>query len=266
MQKIQISVIIPLYNASVFISETISSAVNQTYQPFEIIIVNDGSTDDSLEVVNDFISRYNGPIQIEVIDKPNEGVSKTRNLGMNLAKGEWIAFLDSDDLWLPNKLELQVKEILNNPDIDLIGTNRNGEKIKKFGFVTFDKLTKISSRLLLYKNFFSTPTVMIKKNIIGEIGSFDESQRYAEEGDYWIRICNRKNCFLLNESLVLTGGGKPDYGFSGLSGNLKQMEKGELKNLLTARRMGVINGIEYFFLIGYSILKYLRRLLIVKLR
>jgi len=266
MKDIQISVVIPLYNSTNSILETIKSVLNQTFLPYEIIIINDGSTDDSLAKVQKFIEQYNGNLNFKVIDKINEGVSKTRNLGIANASGNWIAFLDSDDIWLPNKLELQRFEINKNDNIDLIGTNRNGEVFKNFGLIKFNRLNKISSRILLYKNFFSTPTVMIKKHIIKDIGLFDENQKYAEEGDYWIRICNKKNCYLLNESLVLTGGGKPDFGFSGLSGNLKEMEKGELKNLLTARKMGVIGSFEYYFLVIYSLLKYWRRIIIVKLR
>ena len=108
--------------------------------------------------------------------------------------------------------------------------------------------------------------LIFKNKILSNIGFFDENQRFAEEGDYWIRICNKNNCYLLNESLVITGGGKPSFGFSGLSSNLWQMEKGELKNMKTALSLKIINLFEYFLLVIYSLLKFVRRLMIVKFR
>ena len=119
---------------------------------------------------------------------------------------------------------------------------------------------------MLLKTFLVTPSVIFKKKILDNTGFFDEQQKFAEEGDYWIRICNKNNCYLVNESLVITGGGKPNFGFSGLSSNLWQMEKGELKNMKTALNLKIINIFEYFFLVIYSIAKFIRRLIIVKLR
>jgi hypothetical protein len=127
-------------------------------------------------------------------------------------------------------------------------------------------LTKITPRLLLYKFVFVVPTVIFKRSILDTVGYFDENQRYAEEGNYFIRISNRFNCYLLNESLVLTGGGKAHFGGSGLTGNLSEMEKGELSNLKYAFKSHIVSIFEYPFLVVFSILKYFRRILIVKLR
>lgn len=262
-----ISVVIPMYNSSKTIIQSIRSVLDQSYNgEIEIIIVNDGSVDDSLSVVRNFCSSYSGHSSITIVDKKNGGVSSARNAGMKIAKGDFIALLDSDDQWDKNKLKEQMNVLSAYPEIDLLGCNRNNEIISSFIFKKFEKLTLISSRLLLYKNFFSTPTVIFRKNILEEVGFFDESQRFAEEGNYWIRICNKHTCMLLNESYVITGGGKPDFGYSGLSSNLLQMEKGELKNIKDALSLKIINYVEFIILNIYSVAKYLRRVLIVKLR
>ena len=117
-----ISVIIPLYNKEKSITDTVNSVLNQTFKDFELIIVNDGSKDNSLSVVNQFTDK-----RVKIIDKPNGGVSTARNAGMKRAEGEYIALLDSDDEWLPHKLERQIEVLNENPHIDFLGTNRNGE-------------------------------------------------------------------------------------------------------------------------------------------
>ena len=260
-----ISVIIPCYNAENTILNTLNSVFKQTNLPSEIIIVNDGSKDASLAIINKFISE-NHTIPIQLIDKENGGVSSARNMGMKKAKGDWIALLDSDDEWLPNKLERQIEIIESNSLIDFIGCNRNGERFDTFFGKKFELITKIEPKTFLLKNFFPVPTVVFRKSILNSIGYFDETQRYAEEGNFFIRIANQHNVYLLNESLVMTGGGKPDFGHSGLSGNLWAMEKGELKNIKDCLQLKVINIIEYPFYVLFSLLKFIRRVLIVKFR
>jgi glycosyltransferase involved in cell wall biosynthesis len=255
-----------MYNAQETIIKALESVRNQTYTGrIETIIVNDGSTDKSLEIVNDYID-HNSKLNIKVINRKNGGVSSARNAGMSIAKGDFIALLDSDDEWNESKLEQQVKVLVEDPEIDLLGCNRNGEVVNRFFLKKFERLTLITSRLLLYKNFFSTPTVIFKRDILKTVGFFDETQRFAEEGNYWIRICKDGKCMLLNESYVITGDGKPHFGYSGLSSNLAAMEKGELKNIKDALRLRIINHLEFIILNIYSLAKYLRRLVIVNLR
>lgn len=262
----KISVVIPMYNASKSIIKALDSIKFQTYKAdYQILIINDGSKDDSEAVVNQYILD-NPRMNITLISQENSGVSMARNVGLRLASGDYIALLDSDDEWLPNKIEKQLMVFEDNPQVDVLATNRNEEHFDSFLGKRFSHITKINSRLLLLKNFLSPPTVMMKKTVIDEIGFFEESQKYAEEGNYWIRVCNKKNCYLLNESLVLTGDGKPSFGHSGLSGNMWEMEKGELQNIHLALRLKIVNYIEYILLSIYSILKYFRRLIIVRVR
>ncbi|SHG48751.1 Glycosyltransferase involved in cell wall bisynthesis [Flavobacterium micromati] len=259
----KISVVIPMYNSSKTILKTLNSVKNQTVLPFEVIIVNDGSTDNSLAIIENFVNE-NTFLNISIIDKKNGGVSTARNAGIKASKGNWIALLDSDDEWLSNKLQRQTEILSQNPQIDFLGTNRNGEYFSSILWKKLDLLTKISPKLLLVKFIFVVPTVIFRKSITDTIGFFDESQRYAEEGNYFIRIVQKYNCYLLNESLVLTGGGKAHFGHSGLSGNMKEMEKGELKNIRDSLALEIINIFEYLLLVVFSILKYFRRVIVVK--
>jgi glycosyltransferase involved in cell wall biosynthesis len=266
ISSMMISVVIPMYNSAESILRSIGSVLNQTYKgTLEIIVVNDGSTDNSLKVVEDYICA-NNITNVIVVNKQNGGVSSARNAGMKQAKGDFIALLDSDDEWGENKLARQIEVLTDNPQITLLGCNRNNEVVSSFAFKRFSRLTPISARLLLLKNFFPTPTVIFRREILQTIGFFDELQRFAEEGNYWIRICSKESCALLNESHIITGGGKPDFGHSGLSANLLEMEKGELKNIKLALKLNIINYVEFLLLNVYSVTKYLRRLIIVNLR
>ncbi|MDV7697274.1 glycosyltransferase family 2 protein [Chryseobacterium soli] len=261
-----ISVIIPMYNSEKTITETLKSVFSQTCKPDEIIIVNDGSKDDSKNIVDQIINNNQSGIKIQIINIKNSGVSVARNTGIKNAHGDWIALLDSDDSWEVNKLERQIEIIKENPSIDFLGTTRNKEVIKNILWIKLGHLTKITAKQLLLRFVFVTPTILFRKSIVDDIGYFDENQRYAEEGNYFIRIANKYNAYLLNESLVITGGGKAHFGESGLSGNILEMEKGELKNIKDSLHMGIINSFEYVLISTFSILKYVRRFLIVKLK
>lgn len=262
----KISVIIPMYNAENTILTALNSIKNQTYKcEYEVIVVNDGSLDNSKKIVEEYILE-NPQLTIILINQINGGVSKARNEGLKRAKGDYIALLDSDDEWLPQKVEKQMLVFQKNDEVDFLGTNRNGEFFKSFLGYKFSNLTRVTAKMLLFKNFFPTPTVMMKRKIINEVGFFDEKKKLAEEGDYWIRICNNNSCFLLNESLVITGGGKPSFGYSGLSSNLWEMEKGDLKIIKEAYRQKIINIFEYYFLCIFSLCKHLRRVIIVRFR
>lgn len=260
-----VSVIIPVYNASSTLLVTLESVRNQIYDHFEIIIVNDGSKDSSEQLINDYIERYPN-LKIKFVNQVNQGVSVARNVGMKLAEGEFIALLDSDDEWLPNKLKRQIQILNGDSSIDFLGTNRDGEYFHKFFNLKFEVLTIISARNLLYKMFFITPTVIFKREILNDIGYFDERKKYAEDAYYFIKIAQKKNCYLLNESLVITNNGKTYFGEKGLSSNLWSMQKGELSNLNYALKSSIVNVIEYCFIFIFMMLKYFRRVWLVKFK
>lgn len=256
-----ISVIIPMYNAEATIETCIVSVLNQTYKgEIEIIVVNDGSKDNSQRMVEEIIKNNSSVIAIQLLNKENGGVSSARNRGLALAKGDYIALLDSDDEWLSYKIEKQLDVFFQNCEIGFVGglINKPATDAPKTVIIPLSKL--------IFKNYFQPSTVMFKKEVIDTVGFFDETQKYAEEGNYFMRIASNYTCILLNEQLILYGQGKVGFGVSGLSANLKEMEKGELRNLSFAYQHNHISLLTYSVAVLYSIIKYFRRILIVKFR
>ncbi len=260
-----VSIVIPVYNSEDTIQKTLKSVIEQTYDNFEILIIDDGSTDASKIIVKEF--EQNHPTyKINCFFQENKGASAARNVGLKKAQGEYIALLDSDDVWDRDKLQKQLEAFSQNDEIDFLATNRNEEKYDFFYGFKFEKITKISSYLLLYKNFLLTPTVLFKRSIIDEVGYFDEEMSHSEDLNYFLRITFKFNCYLYNESLVTTGFGKPTYGHSGLSKDIWKMEKGELQNIALAYNLKKIDFFQYVFITVFSVIKFSRRLLITSLR
>ncbi|MGL6099159.1 MAG: glycosyltransferase family 2 protein [Fusobacteriaceae bacterium] len=267
MNNIEVSVVIPMYNSKDTIERALNSVVNQTYNGnMEIIVINDGSKDNSLEIVENYKNKLiKSNIEFKIIDKKNGGVSTARNAGLKIASGKYIALLDSDDEWLKNKLKIQIEQLNENIEIDFLGCERNQEKTKIF-FKELKGLNKVKLNDLLIKMFPQTSTAIFKKEILKEVGYYDENQKYAEDGNFWLRICAKKTFYMYSETLVITGDGKPNFGHSGLSANLTEMEKGCQKNLKEMYELKNINIFYYYFYKIFYCLKYLRRIAIVKLR
>lgn len=262
-----VSIVLPVFNAEKTIVSTLKSIVGQTYEKWELIIVIDGATDASARLVDNFITRDRLlNTKTTVIAQHNKGVSSARNVGLKKAKGTYIALIDSDDQWLPNKLERQVQVLTENPNIDFLATTINGSKNTIFLGKTFAHLQLVKVKTLLLKNFFYTPTNIFKREIVNTVGYFNEEKRYCEDNDYYVRIANKHKAYVLNEPLVNIGHGKPIFGHSGLSGNLWEMEKGDLQTIAMAKKIGAINFFEYIFLSIFSFVKYLRRFLLVLFR
>lgn len=260
MENHLVSIIVPAYNAEKTIKKTVESIINQTYTKFELIIIDDGSRDSTSALVESYYDK-----RIKLIKKENGGVSSARNLGIKNAVGEYIAFCDADDIWKSNKLELQMNVLCSDKSIDFIGCNRNGERTKIF-FNSYNIVKKIKFSDLLVKTFPQTSTVVIRKNIFDEVGMYDEKQKYAEDGNLWLRICYKKNCYMMPDSLVVTGNGKPNFGSSGLSANLKEMSAGVIKNIREIYNLHYIGLSKMVCLIVFEKIKYLRRVLICKFR
>lgn len=259
-----ISVVIPMYNSQDTIVSTLSSIKNQTAfnRILEILIINDGSTDDSLKVVKKYIEN-NQDMPIIIINKSNSGVSDARNTGMKLAKGDWIALLDSDDEWLPKKVEIQMKVIQNHPEIDFLGGDIDNRGLKIL-WRKINRLYKADVKDVCLKIFPQTSTAIFKKSIFEQIGGYDENQRYAEDSNYFLKICARYDYYHLPVQMVYYGGGKPGFGFSGLSANLKKMYVGNIKNIRELKRDSIISFKFYIFLRIFYWIKYIRRILITK--
>ncbi|MCT3834385.1 glycosyltransferase family 2 protein [Elizabethkingia anophelis] len=254
----KISVVIPMYNAENTIARALYSVINQTYEgPFEIIVVNDGSKDSSEEVVNQFINENPG-IEIKLIKQKNGGVSKARNTGLKSVSGEYIALLDSDDEWLNNKIELQYPYLYNNV-CDFVTCLRNNDKISFPYKLTDNTFAHVTLKKLLIKVVGQTSTALFKSAILEQVGYFDENQKYSEDANYWMKVAKVSKMIILNEKLVITGGGKPSVGFSGLSANILEMERGVQKNIDEMYSLNYINIYEFILFKTFSSIKYLVR-------
>lgn len=257
-----ISVVIPLFNSRDTIIQCVNSVLNQTRPDLigEIIIVDDGSTDGSSDLVE---HEYGSNKKVNLIRQKNRGVSAARNTGIRAAKYGWIALLDSDDVWLPEKIEKQWEQIQKYLQICFIGCNRNQENIH-WGKKVNDNLYALNLRHILIKNWPHTSTAMIKRGVFREVGLFNERMYYAEDGDMWNRIALRYPLFYIPVSYEIAGNYKIPFGESGLSANLKEMHKGNLRNITILYRQKNISVGFYLFLLMFYELKYFRRIILSK--
>ncbi len=184
-----VSVIIPCYNREKYIEECVISVLAQTYKNFEIIIINDASTDNSADVIKKL--QQENPQKIKVFtNKKNLNRSISRNIGINKSKGELICFLDSDDKWYPNKLTTQVQVMENNPEISFCGTgmdyiNEEG-KAKKIP-IYLSRSGEIFLHILARCCSINTCSVMLRRPFVEKIGNFKHNRIPAEDFDYWLR-------------------------------------------------------------------------------
>lgn len=255
-----ISVIIPVYNAEDTIGAALKSVAGQQAGEFEIIIVNDGSTDNSINEVYAF-KKAHPELRITIIDKQHEGVSATRNVGLRIASGNYIAFLDADDVWYPEKTIKQLSLFSN--DVDLVGCLHRPENKQTNISKEADSIKHVSTKEMLFKNFFQTSTVIMKRRVLETTGFFERSISYGEERHYFLRASKTFSCVLLNENLINYGNGKRGFGQQGLSANLMQMEIGELKSLVYAYKTLNMPLFVCCNAIAFSLLKFLRRVYIV---
>ena len=192
----KITVIIPTYNRESFLSKAIESILNQTVKADEIIIIDDGSTDNTKELIHKYSVKY--------IYQNNSGVSSARNHGIQLSSNAWICFLDSDDIWEENKLEKQIAFHNKNPHILFSHTDElwifNNKVIKQ------KKHQLKSQGFCFQKNIANTiigaSTVIINKKIFDDIGYFDEELSVCEDYDIWLRILIKYELGLIDEKLI----------------------------------------------------------------
>jgi glycosyltransferase involved in cell wall biosynthesis len=177
-----VSVIIPAHNAAPFVAATLDSALAQTLDDLEIIVVDDGSTDGTAEVLTGYRDR------IRVLHQEPSGPSSARNRGAEVARGEWLAFLDADDLWREEKLERQLE--IAGEDIDLVhtGTEIFGDSSSRdrYRSVVTDRGCLFES--LLRRNFVTTSSVILRTDRFRQLGGFEEDLRYCEDWDLWLRF------------------------------------------------------------------------------
>lgn len=196
----KVSVIIPVYNGFPFIKESMQSILGQTLTDFELIIINDGSVDGTADVIKSFTDE-----RIRVINNPsNKGIGVARNQGISIALGEYCAFLDADDISLPNRLEKQVRVLDHHGNIGLCGSWYKRFNHDQTMEIRLPLDSNILKSTLIFYNPFATSGIMIRKSVIDKYRlNFDTSYEMAEDYDLWERISQRTDVANLAESLVL---------------------------------------------------------------
>lgn len=247
---VSFSVLIPAYNAAPTIRHAILSALNQSYPPKEIIVIDDGSTDDISSVVLEFSSKVKlYPLKI------NQGVSAARNKAWDLATGDYIAFLDSDDEWHVDKLKIISGYLKRDNSLNLITHSRT---VQFFADIIFQnqQIKKITFFELLVKNDFQTSCIIIKRGLDFR---FDEKMRYCEDHDLLLRMNYRLDGYFLD--LPLTKLNRPQLSEGGLSGDKWRMRKGEINAYFKLKELNPLFIFLFPFLFTWSLLKYLKVLL-----
>ena len=219
----KISVVIPTFNRISLVARAIDSVLKQSLNPYEIIVVDDGSDDGTSEMIQ---NKYKS---IKLIQQQNNGVSAARNNGIKHAKGDWIALLDSDDEWTEKKLENQVDRLIKTPEYDFCHTNeiwiRNGVRVnqrkkhEKYGGYIFDKCLDICR--------ISPSSVLFRKNILDHVGWFDDQLPVCEDYDLWLRITAEYRILFIDEPLIIKYGGHDDQ----LSHSVESIEFFRIKSL-----------------------------------
>jgi len=196
-----ISVVIPTYNHGQFIEEAIESVLAQTYKNLEVIVIDDGSTDNTRQA----LEKYNK--EINYIYQKNIGVSSARNRGISVAKGELIAFLDSDDAWLPEKLELQADLMSENKSISLVAcgvyiTDYLGGIKREWTPKNPLTHTEFLGQLRIRNDFINSSSALVRRECFKRIGGFDESLQFGEDWDMWLRIAKYYEMRFVEKPLV----------------------------------------------------------------
>jgi len=225
----KVSVIIPTYNRRGIISRAIDSVYSQTYKNIEIIVIDDGSTDETSSFLR---SKYPN---ITLLRTNNEGVAFARNKGINASTGKYVAFLDSDDYWCPEKISKQINSFLDN---DKIGMNIvENDLLTEEGILIkpYDKKNRLFNNESLVCNIFknsgvATPCVMVKRSVLDDVGLFNTNLKVGEDDNLWMRITSVYSVSFIDESLAII-----DVRKSGLSrGNMAS------ENLLSAAKQSIL--------------------------
>ena len=230
----EVSVIIPTYNRANKVLRAVSSVLSQTFKDFELIVVDDGSSDQTTEALAPFQDRL-----VYMAHDKNRGVSASRNTGIRTSKAPFIAFLDSDDYWLQDKLDVQMKFFQENPEAVACQTEeiwiRNGRRAnpRQKHLKPSGDIFEPSLKLCLV----SPSAVMLKRTLLDQVGLFDEGFPVCEDYDLWLRVSCRYPIHLIEQHLAVKEGGAPDQ----LSSSLKGMDKFRIMSMLKLIDQGILN-------------------------
>jgi glycosyltransferase involved in cell wall biosynthesis len=255
----RVSVVIPTWNRRLELSAAIDSVLAQTLPVDEMIIVDDGSTDNTWDFLKTMPEKI-GQIRVRIAHQENAGVSAARNAGLRLASGVLVAWLYDDDVWHPEKTMRQLAIFALHPELALLACSSDTLRLPgKSG------LHSVGEWGLLVRNRFLTPCVIARRGVILACGGFPEDMHCCEDYALWLRIASRHKCAFLNEVLVNCGQGKPAFGHSGLSADLDALYAGE-REALRRWRIERHAGIAVFVLVRVLAgMRHLRRMIVVGL-
>lgn len=263
-----VSVIIPCYRCAETIERAVESIARQTLPPEEVLLVDDGSDDEgkTLDFLYHLQQQYQKIFQLIIITlEKNGGPANARNAGWDAAIYPFIAFLDADDEWHPEKLDIQYEYMRRNPEIAVTGHQYLELRKNKYPLpsssisISADRI--ISPLNLLFKNCFPTSSVMIKNKIPFR---FAAGKRFAEDFYLWQQMAFA-GFQIVRIEIPLVHYYKALYGEGGLSGQLWKMEMGELSNFVALYREGCINWLLFIAATGFSITKYVMRLVVTRI-
>ena len=223
-KKPKVTCIITTFNRAIFLQQAIDSILTQDFEMFDLIVVDDGSTDHTASIIRNYGTK------LRYISQANKGASAARNLGLKKAQGEYIAYLDSDDLWEPHKLSIQTRFLDQNPDFPLCYTQeiwyRNGirvnprDKHRKYSGHVFTKCLPLC--------IISPSSAMMRRKTLEELSGFDENLPAAEDYDLWLRITCRYPVYLIPIPLIIKRGGHSDQ----LSRRVPKLDKYRIQALV----------------------------------
>lgn len=204
MPEVTVSILMPVYNGEQYLSEAIESTLAQTYQNFELLIVNDGSTDNSKAIVATYLSNP----KISYFEQQNAGVAAARNQAIRNANGKYIGFLDQDDLWLPDKLSTQIQFLDTNQEIAFVHSRQgyiqaDGALIADYPKDWIADLHGNCFTELFKRNRIAVLTVLLRKNVIDKIGFFNETVSRVDDYELWLRICSKYPIGFQDKKLAL---------------------------------------------------------------
>ena len=261
-----VSVIIPTYNSVHILKDSLGSVLKQTFKNWEIVVVDDASQDNTPIMVEKFIKNNNLVSRFKYCrHEKNMGVAAAKNTGIKASCGEFVAFLDADDIWFPHKLEYVMNIFLKFPEVDLVCHNEllsiNGTITNKLNYSKKTVNLNLNNKTLVYKNLFlsnflSTSAVTIRRHCL-EDEIFDETLLVAEDYDLWLRLSRKYQFYFLDEFL----GEYRKIEANALSNDIRRMCTGEVR-VLKKNKISIGNIIFYkriFFIYLRTTLEILRR-------
>ena len=261
MTKADVSVIIPCYRCAGTIERCVQSVMDQTLLPKEIILVSDASDDQSENILIELQSSYDSSFIKIIKFDTNQGPASARNAGWDLSESRFVAFLDADDVWHTDKIQIQYSIMLADNLIDVSSHSTSNQGFDAYTDCVEPHIENVYFKQMLLKNSMPTRSVMLKRSINLR---FEDGLYYAEDYRLWLDILS-EGLNVIHINCILARSFKNDYGDNGLSSNLSNMESGVQSIYLDLYKDGKLSLRHYLIILIYSKFKFLMRVLLVQL-